>query len=607
MKKITFFLCVCGLVIHAVGQTPATVPAVVQMKSRTIQIKKGQTLLNLPVNPAGRSVRMRILSDGKPLELSNISLSDSPAFWTFFDVSDYQGKSITVEIEAAQQGGRGGPPNAAAAPAPAVVPELDTKALDMIFADTKYPGQDSVYKEKNRPQIHYTSQRGHMNDPNGLVYYNGEYHLFHQHNPYGATMGNQHWGHAVSKDMIHWVQLKEAVYPFFSPGAASGRGDLAFSGSATYDPKNTTGFRRNGIDPLILFYTSTGRGECIKMSYDNGRTFEDYAGNPILKHKVQGRDPKILWYAPGNHWVMVVWDAGQPGKLSNGQEISLAEHSIYTSPDMKTWTYQSGVSGFFECPDLFELPVEGEPGNSKWVLHDASGKYVLGSFDGKKFKVEQQLKEYSSGRNYYAAQTFNNSPDGRRVQIGWGTYTFPGMPFNQTQHFPNELKLRRTYDGIRLTPSPIKEIASLYKTTQIVENKLVTTTEGVSISVNPDAPIHVIAEFEQGDAPLSLNIMGYEFRYDNIWTFTAIAPPAPGAVTAPPAPGGFGGGGAATANNTTIRYINTRAVFKIEAIVDKNILEVFVNDGEVYFNSELRGPKTGKITSVIDKPYWWIN
>ncbi|MFL5742979.1 MAG: glycoside hydrolase family 32 protein [Flavisolibacter sp.] len=567
------------------------VGAATEVKTRDIEIKKGQMFLNLPVNPSvPQFTRARIRSGEKLITQFNIRLSENPTFWTFFDVSPFQGKTITVEIENAPQFNRG--PQASVTNA--APPALNVKALQMIFPDKTYPGRDSVYKEKDRPQIHFSSQRGHLNDPNGLIFYKSEYHLFYQHNPYGIDGGNQHWGHAVSKDLLHWIQLPEAIYPTMGFEDVNGRGDLAFSGSATYDPENTGGFRKNGIDPLIAFYTSTGRGECIKLSYDNGRTFVDYEGNPIIKHS--GRDPKIFWYAPGDHWVLVLYDNGQPKKMSLGQVASIRENSIYTSADMRHWTYQSGVPGFFECPDFYELPVEGE-GISKWVMSDASGRYLLGSFDGKNFHVDQQLRDYIyGGRYYYAAQTFNNMPDSRRVQIGWGLFNYPDAPFTQAMLFPTELKLKRAYDGIRLCPTPVKEIASLYTSNHVVENKVVTSDSNsyVSISVNPDVPLHLVAEFEKGDAPVSINIEGYELRYDNEWQFFAIPPMVPGSQPAPANP--F----AMPANAMTIKYVKANTdIFKIEAILDKNILEVYVNDGEVYYVTEFKGQKNGKIQATV--------
>lgn len=592
LKYLFIIIITCGSAARSFGQAARLregKPG--EIISRVIQIKKGQTLLNLPVNPSSNMLRAHIKSGGKDIAMFNIRLSVTPTFWTFFDVTDYQGKTLTIEIENAQQDIKvvtSGALNAA----PLALP--DEKSLNMIFSGNKYPGQDSLYRESDRPQVHFSSQRGHLNDPNGLVYYNHEFHLYYQHNPYGIDGGNQHWGHAVSKDMMHWVQLKEAIYPFLD--LENGRRDLAYSGSATYDPKNTSGFRKNGIDPLIAFYTSTGRGECIKLSYDNGRTFAEYEGNPIIKHI--GRDPKIFWYAPGNHWVLVVWDAGYPKKLSLGQEASVRQNSIYTSLDMKSWTYQSGIPGFFECPDFYELPVEGNPGVLKWVMSDANGRYMLGNFDGMNFKVDQQTKEYVyGGRYYYAAQTFNNMPDNRRVQIGWGNYNYPNMPFTQSMLFPNELRLIKASDGIRLCPTPIREIASLYKSSQLVENKVITAKGAVSIHVNPDSPIHIKAEFEKGDAPLSLNIMGYELRYDNEWQFTALPPP-PLTGTITKANGHETS--VQSAGITSIKYVKSDTnIFKIEAILDKNMLEVYVNDGELYYVTEFKGAKTGKVEAAI--------
>src|SRR5690606_31464038 len=152
-----------------------------------------------------------------------------------------------------------------------------------------------------------------------------------------------------------------------------------------------------------------------KLSYDNGLTFEEYEGNPILEH--QGRDPKVFWYEPGNHWVMVVWDSGMTKKMSSGHSAVMNQHLIYTSPDLKSWTYQSGVEGFFECPELFELPIaDDEAGGTRWVMYDATGRYVLGDFDGKRFTVTQRFRQYDYGNgHFYASQMFNNAPDKRMI------------------------------------------------------------------------------------------------------------------------------------------------------------------------------------------------
>ena len=441
----------------------------------------------------------------------------------------------------------------------------------MVFADVKFPGQDSLYKEKLRPEVHFSSKRGWINDPNGLIFYGGQYHMFYQHNPYGWAHGNMHWGHTVSNDLVKWEQLPEAIYPF-------GDRDAAFSGSAVYDPKNTSGFRKNGVDPLIAVYTSTGRGECLKMSYDNGKTFIDYEGNPILKHR--GRDPKVFWYEPGNHWVMVVWDQERTKKMSNGQDAIINQHLIYSSSDLKNWTYQSGVAGFFECPDLFSLPVEGKSGKDKWVMYDATGRYIIGDFDGKKFTIDQHLKKYDYGGGFfYAAQTFNNVLSNRRIQVGWGRgVTQPNMPFNQAMFFPTELKLKNTFDGLRLCPTPIPEIATLHYNSKNFENKLIKSNEPLTAVVE-EGPVHVIVEIEKGDAiPFGLNILGYEIEYNDLL----------GVIST----------NAKTKSSFEYIKLDTE-IFKIEAIVDKNIIEVFINDGEMYYAAPFDIEKTKKIEVYV--------
>jgi len=301
-----------------------------------------------------------------------------------------------------------------------------------------------LYKEKHRPQFHFTSRRGWLNDPNGLVYFKGEYHLFYQHNPYGWDWGNMHWGHAVSTDLVHWRELPIALYP-------PRFGDWAFSGSAAVDHANTSGLKKGDEDVHIAAFTSTGRGECIAFSNDRGRTWSEPPGNPVVRHA--GRDPKLIWHAPSKHWVMAVYD----------EHAGKRWIAFHTSPDLKKWTFQSRIEDFFECPDLFELAIDGK-GERKWVLHAADGKYVLGTFDGKAFHKESGKHTLWYG-NFYAAQSYSDAPAGRRIQIGWGSgITFPGMPFNQQMTIPCELSLRSTPDGARLFAQPVKEVETLHGT-----------------------------------------------------------------------------------------------------------------------------------------------
>jgi fructan beta-fructosidase len=587
-------LILAAILIHylSYGQTNESV-----ILKREIKILKGQKYLNLPVNSSDQLKRLTIKIKDIPLDRFTINLAEKdPQFWTFFDISSYQGKTITILMEKA------GPLFPGTGSQNAQTSEnspLNPAGLNMIYPDSIFPGQDSLYSEAGRPQVHFSASRGWINDPNGLIFYNGVYNMYFQHNPYGWQWGNMHWGHAVSNDLVHWRQLNEAIYPVLdgkANAAPFGMGDAAFSGSAVIDPSNTANFRKDGIDPIIVIYTSTGRGECLKMSYDNGLTFVDYTGNPILVH--DGRDPKVFWYEPGKHWVMVVWESGKPKKLSTGIEVGVRQHSIYTSLDLKTWTYQSGVPGFYECPELFELPVVNEPGVSKWIMYDADGRYIVGDFNGREFSIEQGFTKYENGGGYfYASQTFSNIPDKRRIQVGWGrNITNPGMPFNQPELFPTELTLRKTLNGYKLCPVPIREISSLYSKSYVVTNQLVQPGESAVLDVDADKPLHITADIERGNAPIIFNILGYEFRYDNEWMFYAVPSQSNVSQSAEPS-GPFPKPSALY----PVNYIANSDAFHIEAIVDKNILEVYINGGELYYVTAFNGKKVPRIEASVPK------
>jgi sucrose-6-phosphate hydrolase SacC (GH32 family) len=320
------------------------------------------------------------------------------------------------------------------------------------------------YSEPHRPRIHFTPAFNWCNDPNGLVYYDGEYHLFFQHNPVGCEWGNNSWGHAVSPDLLHWKQLPIALWP-------DEHGTI-WSGSVIIDNHNTAGFQTNDECPMIATYTSAGdygrMGEPfdqrLAFSNDRGRTWIKYAKNPVLPNQSGGndRDPKIFWCNLTNEWVMVLY-------LDQGKRFG-----FFTSPDLLTWRNTGEVSGFYECPDLFELPVDGNRDNTRWVLMDASGTYLIGTFDGRTFSAESGKHRSDYGANFYAPHTFYNVPeaDGRRIQMAWmdgGTY--PGMPFNQQLSFPCELRLQTFSEGIRLCRQPVKEIEYLCINTASIQDR----------------------------------------------------------------------------------------------------------------------------------------
>jgi sucrose-6-phosphate hydrolase SacC (GH32 family) len=314
---------------------------------------------------------------------------------------------------------------------------------------------DSGYSEPLRPQFHFTAKSGWLNDPNGLVYFGGEYHLFFQHNPFGLQSGNLSWGHAVSDDLIHWEQLDEAIKP-----DAFG---MIWSGSAVVDTHHSSGLGSGKRPPMICFYTAAGgtneesKGKPFtqRIVYStDGRQFAKWEGNPVLpNYATQNRDPKVIWYEPGKHWVMTLFLDGN-------------RYGIFTSNDLKKWVKTSDVDmpGSGECPDLFQLPVDGDKANTPWVFWSASGAYRLGQFDGKKFASLTRPIQSNFGNTGYAAQTYFNDPKGRRVQISWlNNSNFPGTAWNQQMGIPTELTLRSTPDGPRLAFNPVEEVKRIHR------------------------------------------------------------------------------------------------------------------------------------------------
>jgi fructan beta-fructosidase len=513
-----------------------------QSKPATREMVVERRYLHLPVRTGAPRHRVRLVDAALPsggpgsiLREFEIELDEAnPAFWVFVDLQKFQGRTIRIEAD-----------------------ELDANPGAKPFATIKQadevPGASHLYQEARRPQFHFTSRRGWLNDPNGLVWYDGEYHLFYQHNPYGWNWGNMHWGHAVSKDLIHWTELPIALYP-------PRFGDWAFSGSGLIDSENTAGFVANGEKPpLVVAFTSTGRGECIAFSTDRGRTFREPDGNPVVKH--EGRDPKVFWHGPSSRWVMAVYDESRPRRR-------LIE--FHTSTDLKGWTAQGIVDNFFECPDLFELPIDDNPDQRLWVIHAADGQYLVGNFDGRRFTIlpgAPTKKHRLWYGNFYAAQSYSNVPDGRRIQIGWGQgIEFPGMPFNQQMTVPCRLTLRTVgedRDGrpeVRLFAEPVKELESLRK----ADSRKSWSNLSLDANANPLKAIsgdlfEILATIESnGDhkAPVEFNLRGTTLTYD----------PSAGELRC---------------KNIKAPLAANNGQVKLRILLDRGSIEVFGNDGRV--------------------------
>ena len=317
----------------------------------------------------------------------------------------------------------------------------------------EFPYLPTNYEEPYRGQYHFSAQNGWMNDINGLWYYKGEYHMTFQHFPYGLAWNNMHWGHAVSADMLHWVQKPIALKPGDNvPGQC-------FSGSVVVDSANTSGLKTGPEDVFVAIYTATKKGTCLAYSNDRGETWQAYSNNPVAIGTTNEttRDPHVFWHGPTRRWVAAEFETGK-GMV------------FYHSPDLKVWTQAGAFKFGDECPDIFELPVDGGP-SKKWVLHDGRGNYHLGRFDGERFTPEPGGPwkiDQNPERNYYASQSFfrNNFPDNRVIQMAWSFGKVQTKPWTHNATFPCEFKLRTFPEGVRVTRNPIAEISKLYESSR---------------------------------------------------------------------------------------------------------------------------------------------
>lgn len=412
-------------------------------------VKGAKKYLLLPIQDNAPEGKICIVVDNQQQGVvANVRLArDKVDYYIPFDLSAYEGKDISVDIQG--------------------MPESSLCWEKMSLSDTF----DMTNREKFRPVYHHTPAYGWMNDPNGMFYKDGVYHLYFQHNPYGSTWGNMTWGHSTTTDLVNWNYEGLAIKPD-AWGAV-------FSGSAVVDYDNTAGFGKNAV---VAFYTSAksspwGDTQSQSMAYslDNGKTFVKYAYNPIVtSSKRDFRDPKVFWYAPDKHWVMI---------LAGGQEMD-----IYSSKNLKDWKYESSFGakqgahgGVWECPDLVELPVEGTK-EKKWVLicninpggpfGGNAAQYFVGTFDGKKFVNESptQTKWMDWGKDHYATVTFSNAPGGRCIALGWMSNwqyqtVLPTLQYRGSNTIARDLTLYRQ-DGellLRCTPSPEIEKARMQK------------------------------------------------------------------------------------------------------------------------------------------------
>ena len=415
-----------------------------------VRITGDNPYLILPVQEAFEDdARINVLVDGKIAETIYVRLARTKTDYTVpFDLTPYKGKNVVLDIVTNQTRN-------------SVRDAKDDVCWDSItLADTF----DTTNTELQwRPAYHHTPLYGWMNDPNGMFYKDGVWHLYYQKNPYGSKWQNMTWGHSTSTDLINWEHQPDAIKP-------DGLGAI-FSGSAALDPQNTAGF---GEDAVIALFTSAGTSQMQSLAHsnDNGQTFEVYPGNPVITLESEARDPNMFWNAKTGEWNLVLAHALEKEML------------FFTSPDLKTWTLESSFGkglgaqeGVWECPDLFELVVPGT-NETKWVLLSninpggpfggSATQYFIGDFDGKTFTSDTNpdgtvpTKWLDFGKDHYATVSWSDAPNGRRPVIGWMSNwqyaaDVPTTQFRSANTLPREMELFADADGelfVASVPSP---------------------------------------------------------------------------------------------------------------------------------------------------------
>lgn len=418
-----------------------------------VRITGAGKYLLLPVQESNDDAKVSVLADGKIEKTINVRLAKSKVdYFVPFDLDPYRGHDILLNIVTTQNRSN--------------IREAKDDACwkNLTLADTF----DTTNREKYRPAYHHTPLYGWMNDPNGMFYKDGRWHLYYQWNPYGSKWQNMTWGHSSSADLVRWEHHPAAI-------EANGLGTV-FSGSSVVDSANTAGF---GRDAVVALYTSAdvNQTQSLAHSSDGGMTFEIYPGNPVLTLESEARDPNMFWDADNGRWVM---------SLAHALDHEML---FFTSPDLKEWTLQGSFGkgigaqdGVWECPDLFRLKVDGSD-EEKWVLvcninpggpfGGSATQYFTGDFDGKTFIADTDAegviptKWMDYGKDHYATVSWSDAPDNRRVLIGWMSNwqyagEVPTMQYRSANTLPREAGLFRAPDGqLYLSSSPVAELTAL--------------------------------------------------------------------------------------------------------------------------------------------------
>ena len=534
-----------------------------------VRVSDDSRYLLLPVEEGVDDAKVDVLLGGKPETTIYVRLARNKVdYYVPFDLSRYKDSDILLNVVTAQ--GRSSVREA----------KEDACWKTIRLSDTF----DTTNTEKYRPAFHHTPLYGWMNDPNGMFYKDGVWHLYYQYNPYGSKWQNMTWAHSTSTDLVNWEHHPNAIEP-------NGLGSV-FSGSCIVDKANTAGF---GKDEIIALYTSAGINQMQSLAHssDNGETFEIYPGNPVITLESEARDPNMFWNEETKEWNLLLAHALDHEML------------IFTSPDLKTWTLQSSFGkglgaqdGVWECPDLMQLPVNGTS-EKKWVLicnlnpggvfGGSATQYFVGDFDGKTFTVDTPAsgtvptKWMDFGKDHYATVSWSDAPDDRRVVIGWMSNwqyaaEVPTKQFRSANTLPRDISLFRGDDGeyyISTLPSPEVNALRDKKVTAVksksigknpLKYPLPTANDGIceidlTVTATKNTPVSITLSNAKGEhCDMVFNPADYTFSFDRTESgLTDFSQDFPAKVSAP-----------------TLRNSNSQS---IRIFVDRSSIEVFDTDG----------------------------
>ncbi len=470
--------------------------------------------LIFPVNTLSTKKVLTFKRNDKTVYQLNIKLDNfNPNFYAYIDVSRFIGQTINI----------------------LVAPEMKLE-----FRETDKMLIENLYNEPMRPQVHFTTKNGWINDPNGLIYIDGVYHMFYQYNPAEPNWENMHWGHAESRDLIHWEEKDIALFP-------DERGAI-FSGCAILDEKNLLGKNAENNKSILLFYTTT-KPFCQQLSYstDNFKTIKRYSDKPIVPYIKNGnRDPKVVFCDELGCYIMALY-------------LEKDLYFIFKSNDLINWTELQDlqIPGDNECPDIF--PLYDNEGVKKWIFIGAHDKYLVGSFRDGKFVSEQSVLSFHYGTSGYAGQSFSNLPGGRIVRMVWDRWSLPAVNFSGQMGIPMEMSLCKYEGSYYLQANPVAEIKNIYKNKRIYNHiSIAPEKEFNEVLGNTAQLIKINGEnFECGE--LTISIFGRSIRLDFAKNQMSI-----GDCTAP----------------ISLTYKG----LDITVIVDRCSMEVFADGGKIFMS-----------------------